>query len=223
MKFEACVLAAATADLDEEPIAREHADAIEFRMDLASRPLDALAAYNGILPVIATNRTIAEGGEAPAGRDRLAALEQAAEQSSVEAIDIELAAVADGDGSRVIEHAHEHDTAVIVSTHDFSVTPPRAEMEEILTQASEYGDVAKLAVTAGSPDDVLALLSVTRSLDTAGHRVATMAMGEVGQHSRAVAPLYGSKITYAPVDSDEATAPGQYDLVTLSGLLDTLG
>ncbi|HET7324679.1 MAG TPA: type I 3-dehydroquinate dehydratase [Halococcus sp.] len=222
MNFESFVLAAATADLGDEPAAREHADAVEFRMDLASRPLDALAAYDGTLPLIATNRTVEEGGEASEGQERLDALERAAEFSTVEAVDVELISIADGDGARVTEHAREYDTAVIVSTHDFSGTPPRTEMEETLARAAEYGDVAKLAVTAETPDDVLALLSVTRELDTAGHQVATMTMGTVGRHSRAVTPLYGSKIAYAPVSPEKATAPGQYDLATLSGLLDAL-
>jgi 3-dehydroquinate dehydratase-1 len=49
-----------------------------------------------------------------------------------------------------------------------------------------------------------------------------MSMGEVGRHSRAVAPVYGSKIGYAPVDPADATAPGQYDLATLRRLVTTL-
>jgi 3-dehydroquinate dehydratase-1 len=49
-----------------------------------------------------------------------------------------------------------------------------------------------------------------------------MAMGEPGRHTRAVAPLYGSRIGYAPVDPEEATAPGQYDLGTLRTLYDLL-
>jgi 3-dehydroquinate dehydratase-1 len=49
-----------------------------------------------------------------------------------------------------------------------------------------------------------------------------MAMGEAGRHSRAVAPLYGSKIGYAPVRPENATAPGQYDLETLRELIDQL-
>ena len=39
MNFDSFVLAAATADLDDEAAAREHADAVEFRMDLAEDPL----------------------------------------------------------------------------------------------------------------------------------------------------------------------------------------
>jgi 3-dehydroquinate dehydratase-1 len=216
MDFESFVLAAATADLGDEPAAHDHADAVEFRMDLATRPLDALADYDGDLPVIATNRTAKEGGDATDNRQRLDRLERAAEHPSVEAVDIELAAVDDA------AHVIDHDTAVIVSAHDFSGTPSHAAMEDTLTQAGEHGDVAKLAVTAESSADVLSLLSVTHALDGAGHQVATMAMGKIGRHSRAVAPLYGSKIAYAPVDPDEATAPGQYDLATLSDLLDRL-
>jgi 3-dehydroquinate dehydratase-1 len=49
-----------------------------------------------------------------------------------------------------------------------------------------------------------------------------MAMGAAGSHTRAVAPLYGSKIGYAPVDAGDATAPGQYDLATLASLVTTL-
>jgi 3-dehydroquinate dehydratase-1 len=49
-----------------------------------------------------------------------------------------------------------------------------------------------------------------------------MAMGEAGRHTRVVAPLYGSRIGYAPVDPSRATAPGQYDLATLSRLVGEL-
>ena len=63
------------------------------------------------------------------------------------------------------------------------------------------------------------MLAATEQLTAHGDRVATMAMGEVGSHTRAVAPVYGSKIGYAPVDEADATAPGQYDLESLSGLV----
>jgi len=62
-------------------------------------------------------------------------------------------------------------------------------------------------------------LSVTEQLTAHGDAVATMAMGDVGSHTRAVAPVYGSKIGYAPVDPENATAPGQYDLETLARLV----
>ena len=222
MEFESFVLAASTADLDEEPTAREHGDAVEFRMDLAGAPLDALADYDGALPLIATNRAEWEGGDAPDGDARLDALCAAAEHDAVGAVDVELAAITDGDGRRVVGHARDHGTSVIVSTHDFERTPERPELRQSLDRACEHGDVGKLAVTARSTDDVLALLAATRASAKGGDRIATIAMGEAGRHSRAVAPLYGSRIGYAPVDPGNATAPGQYDLATLRRLVTDL-
>ncbi|WP_122088443.1 type I 3-dehydroquinate dehydratase [Halalkalicoccus subterraneus] len=219
--FESFVLAAATADLSEESLAREHADCVEFRMDLASEPLTALASYTGDLPLIATNRDENEGGEA-AGERRLGDLGRAAEFDSVAAVDIELAALESGAGEAAATDAREHGASVIASTHDFEGTPSSDEMRGMLERATEYGDIGKLAVTASDPGDVLSLLSVTDELSSEGRRVATMAMGEAGRHSRAVAPIYGSRIGYAPVVPENATAPGQYDLATLRELIERL-
>jgi 3-dehydroquinate dehydratase-1 len=222
MDFDSFVLAAATADLTEEPTAREHADAMEFRMDFAETPLDALSGYDGDLPIIATNRVEWEGGDAEDTPERLEILRVAAEHPMVEAIDVELAAIAAGDGLETVEHARAHGVSVIVSIHDFEETPPGTEMERLLSQAGEYGNISKLAVTAETLDDILQLFAVTRSRTQAGEQVATMAMGPVGRHSRAVTPLYGSRIGYAPVDPADATAPGQYDLATLREVIDRL-
>jgi len=222
MDFEEFRLAAATADLADEPAAREHADIVELRMDLAADPLSALGQYSGSLPVLVTNRVEWEGGETTDGQARLDALRTAVDHSVVGAIDVELATVEDGDGEDLLACAREHDTKVIVSTHDFEGTPQETELANLLARACEHGDVGKLAVTATDRSDVLALLNATEAATAAGDRVATMAMGEAGRHSRAVAPLYGSRIGYAPVEPASATAPGQYDLATLRDLVSQL-
>jgi 3-dehydroquinate dehydratase-1 len=222
MDFEAFRLAAATADLADEPAARDHADFVELRMDLATGPLAALREYDGELPLLVTNRVEWEGGEAPDTPERIQDLQTAVEMPSVGAVDVELDALVDGDADSVVNHARDHDVPVVVSSHDFQGTPSRAEMRETLVAACERGDVGKLAVTAESAGDVLDLLAVTHELTSEGDTVATMAMGEAGRHSRAVAPLYGSRIGYAPVNPAEATAPGQYDLATLADLVERL-
>jgi len=221
LDFDSFVLTAATADLSDEPAAREHADAVEFRMDLADEPLAALEAYDGELPILATNRAEWEGGEA-SNEGRLEALAEATAFEAVEAIDIELESILEGEAEAVLETARERDVSIVASAHDFEGTPPRTELVRTLTEAGKYADVAKLAVTAESTADTLALLSATEQLTSHGDTVATMAMGEVGSHTRAVAPVYGSKIGYAPVDPAEATAPGQYDLETLERLISAL-
>ncbi len=223
MNFDSFVLTAATATLTDEPQARAHADALEFRMDLADEPLSALEAYDGELPILATNRAAWEGGEAEEDeKERLEALASATAIDAVEAIDVELASIRDGSAASVLEAASERSVSVVASAHNFEETPARERMVEILTEGSEHATVGKLAVKGNTLEDTLELLSVTRELTQAGKTVATMAMGEVGSHTRAVAPVYGSKIGYAPVDPAEATAPGQYDLQTLSRLVSAL-
>ncbi len=224
LPFDSFTLVAATADLRdaETDAAKEHADAVEFRMDLAEDPLERVVDYDAELPLLVTNRASWEGGEAGADDARLEALEAAVADESVEAVDIELAEMADGSGARVAEAARANDVSVVVSTHDFDATPPVDAMVALLEDACEHGDVGKLAVTAESRADALDVLSATHACDAAGDTVATMAMGEAGRHTRAVAPLYGSKIGYAPVDPTEATAPGQYDLATLAELVGRL-
>ncbi|MFW5938993.1 MAG: type I 3-dehydroquinate dehydratase [Halolamina sp.] len=226
--FDSFTLVAATADLADERAARGVADLVEFRMDLAADPAAQLAAYDGALPLLVTNRPTWEGGEvdgsdAAAETARLDALAAALENEAVAAIDLELAALRrDERAVAVAEAAASRGVEVVVSVHDFAGTPSERAMASLLSTAASAGDVGKLAVTAESRADALALLSATHAVDAAGHHVATMAMGEAGRHTRAVAPVYGSKIGYAPVRADDATAPGQYDLATLSELVDRL-
>ena len=227
--FDEFVLTASTADLSEEPRAREHADAVEFRMDLASDPLAQLDAYDGELSLLVTNRAPWEGGEAAAGTGRYDALSTALGHDAVAAVDVELAALRgnapEGERSHATalrDTAREEGASVVVSVHDFESTPEPAALVDLLTDAASEGDVGKLATTATGPRDALAMIEATHEATDAGHRVATMCMGEPGRHTRAVTPLYGSKIGYAPVDPATATAPGQYPLATLRRLVDGL-
>ncbi|MDH5021634.1 type I 3-dehydroquinate dehydratase [Halobacterium rubrum] len=220
MDFQDFLLAASTGDLSTEPAAREHADLVEFRMDLAEDPLADLDDYGGELPVLATNRPEWEGGEAD-DEGRIDALAEAARTDCVAAIDVELDSLVDedGDGAEALAAARSTDTATVVSAHDFEGAPALSGMADRLGEACSLGDVGKLAVTPTDRGDALNLLRVTHEYSAAGMTVATMGMGELGRHTRAVAPLYGSILGYAPVDPEDATAPGQYSAAALRGLL----
>ncbi|GAA0511227.1 3-dehydroquinate dehydratase [Halorubrum aquaticum] len=226
--FEEFVLAASTADLSAEPRAREAADAVEFRMDLADEPLAQLEAYDGALPLVVTNRAEWEGGEA-GDLGRYDALAEAIAHDAVVAVDVELAALRGNAPTGERSHAtalrssaREEGVEVIASVHDFESTPEVGTLSDLLADAASEGDVGKLATTANAREDALAMLRATNEATAAGHRVATMCMGEPGRHTRAVAPVYGSRIGYAPVDAADATAPGQYPLATLRTLVDGL-
>jgi 3-dehydroquinate dehydratase-1 len=48
-------------------------------------------------------------------------------------------------------------------------------------------------------------------------------MGELGSHTRVVAPLYGSRIGYAPLPSDDQEyAPGQLPIRELAAMIERL-
>jgi 3-dehydroquinate dehydratase-1 len=223
LSFDSFVLAASTADLRDAAAARDHADVVEFRMDLADDPEAALDAYDGELPLLATNRASWEGGACDDDEDdRLATLERAAERPAVAAVDVELDALLTKRGQAAASRARDADAAVVASTHDFEETPPASDLRRLLHEAATVGDVGKLAVTATNRTDAVRLLEATNAATRWGDTVATMAMGEAGRHTRAVAPLYGSVLGYAPIDPADATAPGQYDLATLDSLVSRL-
>jgi len=225
--FDRFRLAASTADPAEEPRARSDADLIEFRADLADDPRAALSAYDGELPLLVTNRPSWEGGAAESA-DRLGVLTDALTHEAVVAVDVELATLrgrsesGDIDPVALRRRAAEAGVDVIASVHDFDGTPDDETLDRLLSAATAAGDIGKLAVTAADTTDALALLSATRRAAERGERVATVAMGAAGAHTRAVAPVYGSRIGYAPVRAEAATAPGQYDLATLRRLVGDL-
>lgn len=183
--------------------------------------LSALQEYEGTLPIIATNRVASEGGAASDDPERLETLARAARIPAVRYVDVELDWLTDGRASSV-RAALDGETALIASAHDFDRMPTIERCQDLLRRACEEGDIGKLAVQATTRGEALRLLDVTNWADREGLRVATMAMGETGRHTRVVAPLYGSELTYAPVDTDASTAPGQYDLTTLDSLLELL-
>lgn len=192
------------------------ADILEVRIDLLE--MDALMALSKIkeldLPVIITNRLKQEGGAWEGSEDeRIQTLLSLLHLA--DAVDIELCAPKRDD---VVKKAKTEGKTIIISTHDFQNTPEPDVMAGIINESFEAGaDIAKLAVMPQTLLDVLHLLEVTLR---ANGKVCTIAMGNIGRHSRAVAPIYGSVMTYGYVD--KPTAPGQLRVDELKSILKLL-
>lgn len=199
------------------------ADVLELRLDLlnfsdldeAKKTIERIKVNTG-LPCIATNRLPSDGGKWEGNEDeRIAVLTDIL--PLVEAVDIELSADTE-QRNKVVEAAKAAGVTVIVSAHDFNETPTVEEMKKILNSAHEAGgDIAKLAVMAKSKQDVLDVLQATADTEKP---VCTIAMGEVGKHSRIVAPCYGSRLTYGAIA--QAVAPGQIKIHELKSALEIL-
>jgi 3-dehydroquinate dehydratase-1 len=201
--------------LRDVPQASE-ADMMEVRLDLVQGdPLEVMRSIRGAtsLPLIATNRWSAEGGLFKGTeRERIDLLCQASGYADF--VDIELRAeLKDELMGRINKPA-------IVSYHDFKRMPSLEELRSTLREISETGaSIAKIAVTPGRLRDNLTLLELLLKANTP---LCVIAMGELGRHMRAIAPIYGSVLTYGYVS--EATAPGQMtvsELKQLQTLLDS--
>jgi len=195
------------------------ADILEMRIDLSgirnevelNDLLDQLKSQFK-LPIIVTNRTKDEGGHWESSEAKRIELLNSA-ISHADCVDVELSSSM---RDTVIESARSANKTVIISSHDFKTTPDN--MLAILEQARDAGaDIPKLAITPNSNIDTLNLLKVTQEVD---FPVCTIAMGKLGCHTRVVAPIYGSVLTYGSVN--EAVAPGQIRIDDLRNMMEVL-
>ena len=190
------------------------ADLVEVRLDLL--PGDPIRIIREVreattLPIIATNRMIQEGGAFHGGEDeRIEILAGASAWADI--VDVELRAEGRDRLMKMV------DGPVIISYHDFEGMPPLDVLRSMLKEIFEAGaEIAKIALTPASLEDCLDLLKLV--LETEG-TTTLMGMGDVGRHLRAVAPIYGSVLTYGYIES--ATAPGQIPVKALREVLDVL-
>lgn len=185
------------------------ADMIEVRLDLEEGdPLGALKEVRLATsrPIIATNRMADEGGGFRGSeRERIEMLRRASDYADY--VDIELRAPLRDDIMKRV------DKQFIVSYHDFDGMLGLDELRSIMEEMKEIGaDIAKIAVTPASLKDNLKILEFLLEAD-ADIPLCMIAMGDIGRHLRAVAPLYGSALTYGYVS--QPTAPGQMSVSEL--------
>lgn len=96
---------------------------------------------------------------------------------------------------------------LIISYHNFEVTPPNWIIREVLREGYRFGGIPKIAVKANSYEDVARLLCISRQVE--GEKIV-IAMGDYGKVSRIAGYIFGSVITYASLG--KSFAPGQISL-----------
>jgi 3-dehydroquinate dehydratase-1 len=208
MNHKSHIVAVLGKDAENDVQATGDADMIELRLDLlsASDPLQTIKFVRKATakPIIATARSRTEGGMFQGSeRERIDLLIRAAYYADY--VDVELLAdQRDNAISRIIK-------PVIVSYHDFQGMPDESQLIGIYEEMKKTkAAIAKIAVTPKSLHDNLRILQFLLDADMP---LCMIAMGRAGRHLRAVAPLYGSALTYGFVT--QSTAPGQMSLVEL--------
>lgn len=205
-------------------------DIIEWRADFFAGLSDTEAVVSlansikeaaGDTPVIFTIRSIREGGQPITLTDRQAIELNAAvcRETSVEYVDCELSNKPK-DIRYLRQVAHNNNTRIIASFHNFDHTPARELLGQKFTEAENYGlDVAKVAVMPKTLEDVLTLLSVTLEAKACLKiPLITMSMGRYGAVTRMIGGVFGSSLTFAVGQS--SSAPGQVPIEDLRTVLD---
>ena len=204
------IAAAQTDDMIERmERAAPWADLVELRIDRMRNPELERLLRSKRTPVIATNRPRREGGGfSGTEKERVAILIEAV-RLGAEYVDVE--ASTDPDLKAELRSTlAERPAKLIVSWHDFSGTPPEEILQEKLTACMMDGpDIAKIVTHASEAADCLRLLGIIPFARQRGQAIIAFCMGGRGRISRLMAPLLGSVISYASLEPEEASAPGQ--------------
>lgn len=208
------------------------ADVIEWRLDYYDGWQDpkACAALSlrlrpviGEIPLLVTFRTAAEGGEQRIGEeDYLFLYKTILREGDADLIDVQMR-IREEIVDDLIEYAHVHGAAVIVSNHEFHATPPQKEITNRLLRMRRMGaDIAKIAVMPSSQEDVLTLLAATLQVRRLcpDQVLITMSMSGRGVVSRIAGEAFGSAMTFGTAGA--ASAPGQVDARALRRTLELL-
>lgn len=97
---------------------------------------------------------------------------------------------------------------IIISHHDFSGVPPHlTRLYERL--AAIPARVLKIAVQSNDIVDCIPVFQLIDRARTEGRDLIAIAMGDAGLATRVLGPSRGAFLTYAALDQESATAPGQ--------------
>lgn len=114
--------------------------------------------------------------------------------------------------NELIVFARNNNCKVIVSYHNFKITPKRFKLEKIIKESFKMGaDISKVACWINNETELARILS----LYEAGKKIIAFGMGEKGKLTRVIAPFLGAEFTYVSSQPGKETAPGQLSRQTM--------
>jgi 3-dehydroquinate dehydratase type I len=195
-------------------------DFIEIRFDY----MDNIRKVNKIrevtnLPLIATNRVKEQGGLwARSEMKRIELLISACEEG-FEYVDIEISTESIKSTGEKIK---DLGAKLIVSYHDFTITPRIDELYRIMHKELDAGaDICKIIGMAKGIGDGLTYLNFIQ--ENSDVNLVCFGMGREGIISRIFSPLFGSSYTYASIEAGKENAPGQISISNLKSIYRILG
>lgn len=190
-------------------------DVVEIRLD-AMQKVTISDLCRGInRPLLFTNRPTWEGGQCAEPEDvRLELLLESVRERAA-FVDLELRTPLQY-RKQLLDEIRDSQTHLIISYHDFEKTPDPAALSTVLQQQIDSGaHVGKIVTMAHSSIDVLQVLHLQCEAQSKNFPLIAFCMGEEGKLSRIITLLLGGFMTYAALDEQQATAPGQLSVSQL--------
>lgn len=183
----------------------------EIRLDschLTGEEIEELFSFCD-LPLVATCR-ISEHMPAQTAESRLLAAIHAGAQY----VDLEMEAPPMM-SKRIRRETREYGVTLIRSYHDFQRTDSVEALKALVEKCQRLGaDIVKIVTTAVIRPDANRVLSLYDEFEPAG--LIAFCMGEMGRESRLECLRKGAPFTYAALNDEEATAPGQWTTLEMS-------
>jgi 3-dehydroquinate dehydratase type I len=209
--------------LAERDLKRVVARAKGLKADIVEARLDALGDFSEIelldrikQQLMVTCMPMWEGGGFDGNEEKRAQiLKEAAKYADY--MSVELRCYPDM-RDEIVSTCRKNKVKVVMTYHDFSCTPAKSEIVDILkAQQAAGADIAKVAFL---PRDYVDVMNVLGAQLECGLKIPIIAlsMGEIGRVSRIAGPMMGGYLTFAASKRDKGTACGQYSLDDMNSI-----
>ncbi|TRN04012.1 type I 3-dehydroquinate dehydratase [Sulfolobus sp. F1] len=142
--------------------------------------------------------------------ERVKVYERAITIHNVKLIDVELRSVKQSDiFQEVVKNAKNNGVGVILSYHNFKLTPSMDELRRIVEEENYYdANVLKITTMISDVKDLLTLINLTyETRNKLKKPLIFIGMGNLGKISRILNVAFGNDIVYSHIGN--STAPGQ--------------
>ncbi len=191
-----------------EPIS----DLFELRMDLVGEGWQDMVPHLH-KPWIATMRDTLHAGKFTGSEKQRTSQLMRAVELGAGMVDIEL----DCPSLEVTIKSIKSGARCLVSYHNWDGTPPPEDLSIIVRRQQAAGaDICKVVTMAANINDNLTLIDLPSRFP--GADIISFCMGPAGMLSRVLSPLAGGYLTYASLDDDMGSAPGQLSVSVLRGI-----
>ncbi len=182
-------------------------DLVEIRVDYLAQinfPLIKEAIKEHIDRCILTCRAKSEGGEFKGSEEERQEVLSNLSKFRPAYIDIELSLVQKN--PEILNLMKSSGASIILSWHKFEDTPSIQFLKSTLDKAKPLGEIVKIVTMAKDLSDNITILNLYKN--SKPNRLIAFCMGEKGQISRILCPIFGSPFTYASLPG-LSTAPAQ--------------